>query len=220
MKYEYGGKYLLHDMSGILNVKRDGEVVGRLKVHDIFNPLPRFMKDADCIFCDPPCSKGNLNTFYNKAEKTERHDSYMPFFNRYMDCLSEVSPDTVFMEVFASNKDDSIERLQSMFRNVHIHDTFYYNRKSNRCWILEATDKSEATDLPYVDETPMVMEIAKRGGFSTFGDLCMGQGLVGRASWEAGKHFVGTELNLKRLAVLADYLTSNGAVIENTESEE
>ena len=41
------------------------------------------------------------------------------------------------------------------------------------------------------------------------GDFCMGRGLVGYYSNKAGKHFVGTELNKKRLAILLDMINNN-----------
>ena len=48
-KWEYGGAYKKHDMEGIIEVG-----TGEVKVHNIFDKLPDFMRKADCIFCDPP----------------------------------------------------------------------------------------------------------------------------------------------------------------------
>jgi len=49
------------------------------------------------------------------------------------------------------------------------------------------------------------------------GDLCMGQGLVGLAAHAAGKPFVGTELNPRRLAVLLQKLAQQGVQVQRYE---
>lgn len=56
--------------------------------------------------------------------------------------------------------------------------------------------------------------------YEVMGDLCMGQGLVGLSAWDAGKPFVGTELNKRRLANLLQKLAKRGAVIRKKHRKE
>lgn len=119
-RWDYGGAYLRHDMSGEIHLPG-----GIVQVHDIFNPLPTFMRQADCLFCDPPCSKGNLNSFYTKADLVGLHDSYEPFAGRLMDVIEEIDPKQVFIEVFAANKDLLEALLGHHFKHLHIYRTSY-----------------------------------------------------------------------------------------------
>lgn len=98
MSWEYGEVYKKYDMSGIINIG-----TGTVKVHDIFNPLPDYMKNADVIFSDPPCSEGNLKTFYTKAD-LEKLKFFEDFQKRFFECVDEIKPKTLFLEVFANNK--------------------------------------------------------------------------------------------------------------------
>ena len=202
MKYNYRDIYKNYDMSG--TIETGG---GTIKVHDIFNPLPDFMKRADCIFVDPPCSKGNLNTFYTKADIEEKKDSYYPFTKRLFDCIDEIHPKIVFIEVFKSNFKQFESELKKRFRYVRVYESTYYHRKTNRCWILQGSDTDIDYGLNGMDEWDAVGKICQVVEFECIGDLCMGQGLVGRSAYDNKRPFVGTELNHKRLAVLVDYIT-------------
>lgn len=44
--------------------------------------LPDFMRTARVIFVDPPCSRGNLKSFYTKADKELERS-----FEYFQDCL-------------------------------------------------------------------------------------------------------------------------------------
>ena len=203
-KWEYGGVYKKHDMSGIIELPG-----GTLKVHDIFEPLPDFMKQADCIFCDPPCSLGNLNTFYTKADRTDYKREYMPFAKRLFECIDEINPKLLFIEVFKSNNAIITHMAQRRFPHIAIYETTYYHNKKNRCWIIAASHEP-LPEYPFngMDEEDVIYHIGKHVTYRCIGDLCMGRGLVGKAALAAGKPFVGTELNAKRLAVLVDYVKS------------
>jgi len=81
---------------------------------------------------------------------------------------------------------------------------------ANRCWIIQAA--SGALPPPYpidgMDESVAVGWLCRHHSYSVIGDPCMGQGVVGREAFAAGKPFVGTELNRKRLAVLVEHIRS------------
>ena len=179
-KWEYGGLYKKYNMDGTIEVG-----TGKLKVHNIFDTLPDFMKEADCIFSDPPCSTANINSFYTKADRTDYQMSYSPFADRFFECIDEIKPARLFVE------------------------SKYYHNNKNKCWIIQGTDIEEVYDFDGLDESKIIAEICEKVPFECIGDLCMGQGLVGWNAYKNGKKFVGTEINKKRLAVLVDKIEAN-----------
>lgn len=203
-KWEYGGLYKEYDMKGIISVG-----TGTLKVHNIFDELPEFMKEADCIFCDPPCSKANINSFYTKAGRNDYQEDYMPFANRFFECIDEINPKRLFVEVFASNFDFFMKEIERRYPFVIVYESHYYNSSKNKCWIIQGTQEEEIYDFNGKDESKIIKLICERVPFSCIGDLCMGQGLVGKNAYINERRFVGTELNEKRLAVLVDFIKKN-----------
>lgn len=204
-KWEYGGTYKKYDMSGIIEVQG-----GTLKVHNIFEPLPEFMKKADCIFCDPPCCKGNINTFYTKADRTDYQASFEPFTVRFFECIDEIKPKKLFLEVFKSNYDRFLKEVQARYKFIQIYQAKYYHNAKNTCWIISASNEPlEEYPFEGMDEEDVIYWIGKNVDYEVIGDLCMGTGLVGKSAIKAGKSFVGTELNAKRLALLVDYVKNN-----------
>lgn len=205
--WEYGEVYKKYDMSGIIEVGG-----GKLKVHDIFEPLPEFMKEADCIFCDPPCSLGNINSFYTKADRVDYQQSYMPFAMRFFECIDEIKPKILFIEVFKSNYDLFLEELQSRYKYIAVINSTYYHNKKNKCWVILATNEPILhiiDNFNGLDEETIIEKICESVPFTCIGDLCMGRGLVGWNAYKNGKNFVGTELNPKRLAILVDKILNS-----------
>lgn len=203
-KWEYGGVYKNYNMDGEIKVG-----TGTLKVHDIFNPLPSFMTDADCIFIDPPCSLANINTFYTKADRTDYQESFEPFTQRLFECIDEIKPNKLFLEVFKSNKARFISECEKRYSNVTVYDTTYYHSKSKRCYVIACSNDSDTSNYPFndMDEENVIEWVCKNVDYNCIGDLCMGQGLVGYNAFINNRKFVGTELNKKRLAVLVDKIT-------------
>ena len=77
-KFDCGGYYKKYNMDGEIKIGS-----GTVMVHDIFNPLPEFMKQIDVLVSDPPCTKSNLNSFYTKADKADEHkDNFNDFEKR------------------------------------------------------------------------------------------------------------------------------------------
>lgn len=198
--WEYGGAYKNYNMDGLIKAG-----TGLVKVHNIFDPLPSFMKQADCIFCDPPCSKANINSFYTKADRTDYQESYEPFAKRFFECVDEIAPNTVFIEVFASNHALFLEECKKRFEYVKEYNATYYHKEDCKCWIIQASNVSNAT-YPFEgkDEQDIIEYICEKVPYNCIGDLCMGRGLVGFYANKNGRYFVGTELNKKRLAVLLE----------------
>lgn len=205
-KWEYGEAYKKYDMEGEIEIG-----TGKVKVHDIFEPLPNFMKEADCIFSDPPCSLSNINTFYTKADKEEEQKfSFTPFENRFFECVDEIKPKKLFLEVFKANRDSFIKKCKERYDNVNVYESMYYHSKKNKCWIIVCSNE-ELPNYPFegIDEQNVIEWICQNVDYKCIADPCMGRGLVGFYSNKYNKKFVGTELNKKRLAVLLERINKN-----------
>jgi len=196
--FKYGNFHLTYDMSGEINIG-----TGIVKVHSIFDDVPQFMLSADCIFVDPPCSKGNLKSFYTKAEMV-LEKSYEAFNTALLETINKIKPKRVFIEVFKSNKEIIENYLNLRFEKVSTTQSYYYFDKSKVCWIVQASNDGIMYDIPYVDEQNVIEYICKEVNFNCIADPCMGRGLVGFYANKYNKKFVGTELNEKRLAVLIE----------------
>ena len=187
---------------------------GTVKVHDIFEPLPKFMKQADCLFIDPPCSEGNFKSFYTKADKAVRMN--INFFNgRLFELIDEINPKHLFIETFKSNDETIFNRLSELYgTNLKQFQSYYYGKKNNVCWIWYAyTEEESEFEIPYLDEEKAIEYICKTLDFNCIGDLCMGKGLVGFYANKYNKKFVGTELNEKRLACLIEHINLNKIIV-------
>ena len=202
-KWNYGDAYLRQNMRGEIYTQ-----YGVLQVNDIFNPLPEFMLKADCLFMDPPCSIGNLRSFYTKAEIEERFNEYEKFTLRLFECINIINPSRLFIEVFKSNKENYFKRIKTMFPYVQIIESCYYHNRKNRCWVIHGSFDNLIfdTDLNGTDEEDIIKFVCKNVPYEIIGDLCMGRGLVAVNAAKNKKQFVGTELNEKRLAVCVERL--------------
>ena len=203
-KWEYSGYYKGYDMA----LDEIAAGTGIVKVHDIFNPLPAFMKKATVLFSDPPCGQGNIKSFYTKADigAVPVFDS---FRERFFQCMDEIAPHTVFIEVFKQNKSYFFDQIAARFADVQIVDSTYYHSRKHVCWIVCATNapsqffSNVCASISGIDEQDAISKICQLlPQDDTIGDLCMGQGFVGFYANHFGKRFVGTELNKKRLGVL------------------
>ena len=189
---------------------------GRVKCCDLTEELPEFMKRAQVIFVDPPCSQGNLQSFYTKAGEG-RPWPFDQFLCKLFARIMEIAPLACFVEAFASNLED-VKALMSSAGFVHItaiHSHYYHSRK-NECWIVAGISQSVGMaekewqswedwrmSVHDMDEQSIIREICNTvSPKSVIGDLCMGRGLVGYYANKIGRPFVGTELNPNRLAVL------------------
>ena len=73
-----------------------------IKVHDIFDILPDFMKKADTLFIDPPYNQGLLSNFLNRDGirlGNDNNKQFDTFTTRLFKCIDEISPDTLFLEM-------------------------------------------------------------------------------------------------------------------------
>lgn len=202
--WEYGGAYRRHDMRGVIGVG-----TGKVQVWDLFDGVPEFMREADCVFVDPPCSMGNLRSFYTKADRPEARGTYEEFVGALFRAIDEIGPRWLYVEAFASNLERIVAESRARYAEVSIDESSYYHRAANRCWIV----RSGGAPGPVckLDEEDYIEWVCGKVGYGCIGDPCMGRGLVGWHAYRAGKRFVGTELNAKRLAVLVEKVAEDAS---------
>ena len=204
--YNYGDAYLRHPLGTEPYVFKDGSIV---QVHDIFDPIPEFMKSADLVFVDPPWNLGNINTFYMKADKEERIEQFESFYKRLFKCIKGIDPKTCYVEVGKEHLADFILEMRNLYKYVTFYNSTYYHKKENICYVIRGSRKFKKPKLDYMDEEDIIEWICENEDYNVIGDLCMGRGLVAVNAHKNGKKFVGTELNHKRLSVLVGRVEKN-----------
>jgi hypothetical protein len=207
-KWEYGEAYKRHPVEqGKTIIFENGS---KVKAHDIFEPLPDFMQDADLIFVDPPWNLGNLNSFYTKAGRSDYLDSFFTFYKRLFECITEISPAVCYIEVGKEYLAEFIQEMKRVYRQVTFYNSTYYHNKDKLCYVVRGSRKRKKLPLDYMDEENIITWVCENEDYDCIGDLCIGRGLVGINAYQAGKQFVGTELNHKRLSVLLEILSERG----------
>lgn len=206
-KWNYGDAYKRHPIGDKTVIFDCGS---KLKAHDIFDPLPEFMKQADLIFVDPPWNKGNLNSFYTKAGRDDYQDNFERFYKRLFECIAEISPRTCYVEVGKQFLAEFILEMKHLYPQVTFYNSSYYHDKNKICYVIRGSQKRKKLPLDYMDEEDIVAWICENEDYTCIGDLCMGLGLVGWEAHRNGRQFVGTDLNHKRLAVLVERLADAG----------
>lgn len=175
---------------------------GRVAVHDIGEPLPAFMHEADLLFVDPPYDLGALNAFYTKAGRTDYYTDFGRFADLFFRRVAEVAPATCYIEIGNRQVKDFTARLAALYPVIQHWPVVYYKKHPTN--IIRGAAVATALDLTGMDEAKCIDLIARVEEYDVIGDLCMGRGLVGLSAYRAGRPFVGTELNPRRLACLLD----------------
>lgn len=206
--WNYGDAYIRHPIEENEIAVFDNSSM--VKVHNIFEPLPKFMLDADLIFVDPPWSLGNLNTFYTKADRTDYQESFERFYKRLFECIGQIKPNICYVEVGKEHLADFTIEMRKMYKYVTFYNSSYYHSKDKMCYVIRGSNKAKKPKLDYMDEENIIEWICANEEYSCIGDLCMGRGLVGVNAHKNGKRFVGTELNHKRLSVLLEKISQSG----------
>lgn len=188
----------------------------RVSVHNIFDPLPYFMYFADLLFIDPPWNKGNLTGFYTKAGRNDYIQEFSEFENILFQRITEINPVACYLEVGFQAVDKWAMKLKKLYQHVQRWDVTYYHK--HPCHILRGSH-IEKIDFDYtgMDEEKVIYKAAEIESYNVIGDMCMGLGLVGLAAFKAGKPFVGTELNNRRLANLLKKISKKGGVVQKYE---
>jgi hypothetical protein len=206
-RWNYGGAHDRHPIGSKCVIFETGSIV---KAHDIFDPLPEFMYQADLIFVDPPWNLGNLNSFYTKADRDDYKDGFRVFYKRLFECIGEIKPKTCYVEVGKEYLAEFIMEMKRRYRQVTFYNSMYYHKRENMCYVIRGSSRRKKLPLDYMDEEDIIKWVCANEDYECIGDLCMGKGLVGIHAHANGKRFVGTELNHKRLAVLVETLADMG----------
>ncbi len=187
----------------------------RVAVHNIYNPLPTWMR-ADLLFVDPPWNLGNLNSFYTKAERVDYREDFDEFADILFERITDIGPVTAYIEIGNQAINDWQERLAILFPHVQHWPVLYYRKHPTN--LLRGSHLAPTPlDFTGIDEARCISILAEQENYTTIADPCMGQGLVGLAAYKSGHQFVGTELNKRRLAVLLDKLAKAGAQVNRLE---
>lgn len=191
-------------------------------VHDIFDPLPDFMLQADTLFVDIPYNQSLLTNFsYRHGVTLAKTNTAMfpDFTNRLFACVAEIAPKFAFIEVGKEALPEYAARLGKMYKYVTFYNSTYCRKQENKCYIIHATNEAKRkryAALEDLDEADIVAWLCENHEFTCIGDLCMGEGLVGKEAHKRGKMFVGTELNQDRLEKLVKKL--GGEYVPNVSS--
>ncbi len=212
MKWDYGDSWEKFPIE-------PGQVWGlengsKVAVHNLFEPLPDWFY-PDLLFIDPPWNLGNINSFYTKAGRTDYLKKFDDFSDAVFQRIADISPETVYIEIGNQNVDNWFERLGRQYPYLQRWQVVYYRKHPT--WIIRGSKRVFIDyDFTGIDEARCIEIIAQIEDYRVIGDMCMGRGLVGLAANKAGKPFVGTELNKRRLACLLDALSKRGELIINS----
>lgn len=194
---------------------QSGEVWGvpangsKVAVHDILDQLPTWFT-PDFMFVDPPYNRGQLSGYYTKAGIEPRSD-YNEFTDALLGHIKKIAPKICYIEAGYGMAEWWHKKLSDVYPVVQRWNAVYYCKYPTN--ILRGGHTAVDFDYTGMDEAKVILKAAGIEHYTVMGDLCMGQGLVGVAAYKAGKPFVGTELNKRRLANLLEKLDKLGAEV-------
>ncbi len=207
-KWNYGDAFRRHPIQeGQRAIFSDGSSV---MPHNIFDPLPPFMQAADVLFIDPPWNKGNLNTFYTKAGRSDYQESFEVFYERLFSCIAAIDAKTCYIEIGKEYLSEFLGKAKRLYPSVTFYNSTYYHKKENRCYVIHAAHRRKNHHLDDMDEEDIIAWIGEHEDYACIGDLCMGLGTVGIKSYAHRKKFVGTELNPRRISVMLEKIAAMG----------
>ncbi len=202
-EWNYGDAYKRYPVTPGEEIHVSG---GILMAHDIFNPLPDFMKKADVIFTDSPWNLGNMRSFYTKADQMPPDIAgFTDFYRRLFECIAQIRPKECYLEIGKEFLGEYLTEMKKLYKNVTFYNSTYYHRQENLCYVVQGGSRKVNRHYDGMDEEDIISAVA-RDTEGVLGDLCMGRGLVAVAAVKNGRSFVGTELNPKRLAVCLERL--------------
>ena len=196
MQFEYGGAYKTYPVEDY--TFPDGS---RLAVHSLLDGTPEWMQDANLLFADPPWNEGNLRAFYTKNGQ-DLPVTYTAFLDALVSTIRDISPRVAYVEIGKQHLADVIMGMRVLYPKVTFYNSTYYRNPENICYVVRGSmDGRRAPKLDGLDEEDIIKWVCENEDYDCIADPCIGQGLVALYASRAGKKFVGTDINAKRLAV-------------------
>jgi len=206
-KWMYGDSWEKYPIeNGIYKEEKTG---GILKVHDILDGLLPFQKQADMIYSDTPWNTGNINSFYTKADLDYRTD-FKEFTQVLFSQINKIFPKVCYLEIGKQNYQVFEEELKRLFPVVQSWDIVYY--KKNPMKLLRGGYDHQDFDFTGIDDEETPTLAIKNEKFDCILDFCVGRGNTAVSAFKAGKRFIGTDLNKRRIANGIEKIAKLGGV--------
>ena len=131
-KWNYDDAYLRHPINeNEIAVFENGS---KVKVHNLFIPTryPSLWKEADLIFCRPAMAQKVILIVFILKQIVQIIKIVMNHFTiRFWECIDELKPKRLFIEVFKSNKERFIKECEQRYKkcNFYINLCTYNNPK-------------------------------------------------------------------------------------------
>ena len=206
-KFNYGDAHHRFPIEEKPWALEDGK--GILQVHDIYNPLPDFMREADMVITDLPYNQAMATGYYTKAELEKPNKSFEEFYKRLFSQIDKISPDILFVQIGKQNIKKIEAEIRMRYEFVEVFNVFYH--KTNPCFFVRAS-RTGYSEYNYegLDEMDVIELACANEDYEVVADPLMGQGAVAVSAYKADKAFLGTELNKNRLAVTLEKVAEIG----------
>ena len=181
---------------------------GKVMVRDLYTGVAEHLREADCVFVDPPWNVGNENSFRTKAGQAHNKGGYPRFIAALWRAIDAIAPHTLYVEIGKEKAGSIYDEMSQRFPQVRAYPTVYY--KKLPCYVIRGSNRLSAVDYTGMDELAVIDRICRDGEFEVIADPCMGRGAVGRYAFQHGRAFRGTELNPARLAVMIEHIHNEG----------
>lgn len=137
---------------------------------DISQDMPEEMKQADCIYCKPPCSYNILSRQVVPAA----FDTYGVYVKRFFEYVDEITPEYMYLEATASNRDVFVNECKKRFKVVDIDEAYYNRNKKFKCWIIRCSNAEPAPNPgKAVEVNTYIRHICKNSNFRCIADPVM-----------------------------------------------
>jgi len=171
----------------------------RISVCDITEYFPRYMLDADMIYCDPPWDLSKVN-FFNIKSGRECMNKFDEFFIPLFTHIEKIGAKVCYLETGNKNLRLFVEQLSRIYPIVQVWDILYY--KKNPCHLVRGGYSVSEYDFSGMDDEVTPWKTIEYENPYKVADFCTGRGLTALAALMNGKVFLGTELNKRKLAIL------------------
>ena len=143
---------------------------------DISQEMPEELRQADCIYCKPPCSYNILS----RQAAPAAFDTYGAYVKRFFEYVDEIDPEYMYLQVTASNRDVFVDECKKRFSIVDIDEAYYNRNKKFRCWIIRCSN-AEPSPNPgkIVEVNTYIRYICKNSEFRCIADPVMQSTAIG-----------------------------------------